>query len=260
MMLLNDILVLLDRTAAAAVRLDLAIGYARKQGAWLKGMALQSGLAAGSALDTHRLFCERAAAAGVSASWQENDAYGATGIAAIQHAMHASGLVIVGQTQEKGIPEVPADLPERLVLAGGRPVITVPYAGRFTTVGERVLIAWNDGRESTRAVHDALPILRKAQRVHLVKLITEEEALEGAKDRLAMIIDYLGRAGVRVKGDLVLSLDFPPGDMLLNRACEDGSDLLVMGAYGFSGGGKPVLGSMAKHILRHMTVPVLMSH
>jgi nucleotide-binding universal stress UspA family protein len=139
-------------------------------------------------------------------------------------------------------------------------VLTVPYAGRFERFGERVLIAWNDGRESTRAIHDAFPILRAAHRVHLIKVITEPDALRGAEKRLVEIVEYLGRAGVRCKGEMVLSIDFPAGDRILNRAAEEGSDLLVMGAYGHAGNGKPVLGGVAKHILKHMTLPVMMSH
>jgi nucleotide-binding universal stress UspA family protein len=50
------------------------------------------------------------------------------------------------------------------------------------------------------------------------------------------------------------------GDTLLNRVCEEGFDLLVMGAYAHTPQGKIVLGSVARHLLEHMTVPVLMSH
>jgi nucleotide-binding universal stress UspA family protein len=139
-------------------------------------------------------------------------------------------------------------------------VLAVPYAGKFDRYGERVMIAWNDGRESTRAIHDAFPILRAAQKVQLVKVITEADALRGAEKRLAEIVEYLARAGVRCRGELILSIDFPSGDRILNRAAEEGSDLLVMGAYGRAGNGRPVLGPVAKHILRHMTLPVMMSH
>jgi nucleotide-binding universal stress UspA family protein len=43
----------------------------------------------------------------------------------------------------------------------------------------------------------------------------------------------------------------------LNHACEESSDLLVMGAFRSD---KPVLGKIARHVLQHMTLPVLMSH
>ena len=36
-------------------------------------------------------------------------------------------------------------------------MIIVPHSGEFPMVGERILIAWKDSRESARAVADALP-------------------------------------------------------------------------------------------------------
>lgn len=48
--------------------------------------------------------------------------------------------------------------------------------------------------------------------------------------------------------------------MLLSRITDENIDLLVMGAYGRSRFRELVLGGATRHILRHMTVPVLMSH
>jgi nucleotide-binding universal stress UspA family protein len=50
------------------------------------------------------------------------------------------------------------------------------------------------------------------------------------------------------------------GRALLNRAIEHRADLLVMGAYGHSRMRELVFGGATRHILRHMTIPVLMSH
>ena len=45
-------------------------------------------------------------------------------------------------------------------MAAGRPVLVVPYAGNFETVGKRILMAWT--REANRALNDALPLLEEA--------------------------------------------------------------------------------------------------
>ena len=51
------------------------------------------------------------------------------------------------------------------------------------------------------------------------------------------------------------------GRTLLVRAAEYGSDLLVMGCYGHSRLREFVLlGGASRHVLDHMTIPVLMSH
>ena len=262
-MALVDILVLLDRSPAAERCLLQALGHARKHGAGVTCLALPLLFAAPPpGRFEHEAFVERfaplTAAAGVPLRWLDTADFAASPFQALYHAVHGCSLVVIGQ-DHPDVDPVAGGLPERLVLAGGRPVLVVPYAGGFASFGDRVLVAWNDGRESTRSLHDAMPLLVLAQRVELAHLVGEPAALDGAPARLALIVDYLARAGIKAGSELLPSFDFPLADMLLNRACDGGYDLLVMGAYG-AVGGKPVLGSMARHLLQHMTLPVLMSH
>jgi nucleotide-binding universal stress UspA family protein len=58
----------------------------------------------------------------------------------------------------------------------------------------------------------------------------------------------------RVSGDLSV------GDLLLNRAADSGANLLAMGATMQSRRGIQTLGDTGRHLLKHMTLPVLMSH
>lgn len=258
---MTSILLLLDASPSSVKRLEHAISCAVLHQASLTAVFLPAGLKPGNDRDISAVWQERfsiaSQAAGVPASWFSLvDA--ARPWDDLLQLVHASSLVITGQTVGDCYDgNLPDDLTERLVLGSGRPVVTIPHAGQFPFCARRVLVAWNDGRDSTRAVHDAMPLLQKAQRVHLIKLITEEQAIAGANDRLARILQHLAASGVKAKGDVVISLDFPPGDMLLNRACAESCDLLVMGAFR---GDKPVLGRIARHVLQHMTLPVLMSH
>jgi hypothetical protein len=43
----------------------------------------------------------------------------------------------------------------------GRPVLVIPYIGRFETFGTKILVGWNNSREAARAVNDAIPLLAK---------------------------------------------------------------------------------------------------
>ena len=56
------------------------------------------------------------------------------------------------------------------------------------------------------------------------------------------------------------SSDLGVGDALLSRAADLGVDLIVMGAYGHARLLEYAFGGVTRHLLRHMTVPVLMSH
>lgn len=50
------------------------------------------------------------------------------------------------------------------------------------------------------------------------------------------------------------------GDMLLNHACEQRMDLLVVGGYAQTRRGVFMFGPVARHLMNHLTVPILISH
>ena len=68
------------------------------------------------------------------------------------------------------------------------------------------------------------------------------------------------RPGVAAPWERVGARHLSIGDLLLNNAAEAGTDLLVMGAYARPRRGGLSLGEVGRHLLRFMTVPVLMSH
>ena len=70
----------------------------------------------------------------------------------------------------------------------------------------------------------------------------------------------LARHGVKCEATEVAHPHTGVGRTLLARAAEYGSDLLVMGCYGHSRLREFVLGGASRHVLEHMTIPVLMSH
>ena len=55
-------------------------------------------------------------------------------------------------------------LVEAAFMDTGRPALVVPYVGARALPPERVLVAWDGSREAARAVHDALPLLRRPRR------------------------------------------------------------------------------------------------
>jgi len=71
---------------------------------------------------------------------------------------------------------------------------------------------------------------------------------------------HLARHGIKVETKDVHVQDLPIGEILINTANDAGSDLIVMGAYGHSRLNELVFGGATRDILRHMTMPVLMSH
>src|SRR5262245_51418483 len=87
----------------------------------------------------------------------------------IQHG-RAADLIIAGQTDPDWNLSPLLDFPARLALESGRPVLVIPYAGRYQRVGRNVVIAWKPTRECARAVFDALPLLLSAENVHILEV------------------------------------------------------------------------------------------
>jgi len=79
-------------------------------------------------------------------------------------------LIIAAQTDRDSDSSPLRDFSERLALESGRPVLVVPRVGRHPAIGRNVVIAWKGGRESARAVFDALPLLHQANKVHILQI------------------------------------------------------------------------------------------
>lgn len=203
-------------------------------------------------------FEERARRAGVKAEWRE--AEGDAAATAALHARHAD-LTVLGQPDsDESVPAAELALPERVLLESGRPVLIVPYAGAFPTIGQRVLVAWNASSQAARAVNDALPFLKRAATVTILSV--NPEGGDGAHGDVpgADIALHLARHGVKAEAAHIHADDIEVGDMILSRAADYGADLIVMGAYGHARLREIVLGGATRSLLEQMTAPVLMSH
>src|SRR5690606_8100412 len=164
-------------------------------------------------------------------------------------------IAVVGQANPDE-PGINARMVPELLLAAGRPILVVPYVGTYTSFGRRIMVAWNGNREATRAVHDALPLLKKAEQVIVFCVNpSDDQHIPGSDMAL-----HLSRHGVNAEPRHVVAPDIGVGDALLSAAADHAVDVLVMGGYGRSRLRELVLGGATRQILQSMTVPVLLSH
>jgi nucleotide-binding universal stress UspA family protein len=177
--------------------------------------------------------------------------------AVVRHG-RCSDLVVVGQRdRDAPVEGVAFDFPQQVLLHAGVPVLVVPHAGSGPTLGQRVVVAWKDRPEAARAVRDALPLLRTAERVVLCA-VAEGSAQAPADDGADTVVPWLATHGIRVETHLEAPGDV--GDRILTRAADCNADLIVSGGYGHSRLREWVLGGATRALLEHMTVPVLFSH
>lgn len=276
----KDILVHIDRNKSTAARLETAINLAAAHQAHLTGLYVltypripgyiktqidpevleESAKAARSAAGAvETMFNEQVERAGITAEWRCVE--GEDIVDTIRLHGRYCDIAVIGQHDPEASESIGAgDMPDRLILSLGRPVLLVPYVGSYSTIGHRVLVAWDASRLATRAVNDALPFLRAAQHVDVIA-VNPHGGPEGHGDiPSADICLHLSRHGITAEAQHLSATDIEAGDMLLSRAADLGSDLIVMGAYGHARWRELVLGGVTKHMLGHMTVPVFMSH
>ncbi len=175
----------------------------------------------------------------------------------------AADLVIVSQARDGTDPPMLTDVPQRAALESGRPVLVVPTAWAGTAYGDRISIAWNNSREAARAVFDSLPLLKRASSIKIITVGDDRDEDDGMPRLTAAdIAASLDRHGVKAEIDAPGAADAAAsaGASLLARATANGSNLLVMGAYGHSRMREFILGGVTRHVLKNMTMPVLMSH
>jgi nucleotide-binding universal stress UspA family protein len=151
--------------------------------------------------------------------------------------------------------DVPADFVESVVIGSGRPALVIPFIGEIADSPDSALVAWKPTRECARALAAAIPFLQKARHIHLV----EEDGAEWHSVHID-VRDYLRLHGIeRVHEHARLTPD-SDGEALLSIASDCDADLLVMGCYGHSRARELLLGGATRTVLDSMTLPVLMAH
>jgi len=164
-------------------------------------------------------------------------------------------VTIIAQPRERNGED--ALMAEAALFESGRPVLFVPRIQTRDPKLERVMVAWDGSRTSTRALADAMPILEKAAVVDVVSI--SDPRLNYKELPGFNITRHLSRHGLNAElKRLPMSGDI--GETLLSYAADAGADLLVMGGYGHSRLREFVLGGTTRTILQTMTVPIFMSH
>ncbi len=275
----KDLLVHVDASRHCRARLELAAALARRFAAQLRGMYVlppvtlspfmvdqfqparleEADAEVGQERDVAKALFETAIAGlKPAAEWLEGEGDAAELVS--REGRHTD-LAILGQTDpDERLSGRSPDFAESVAMGTGRPVLMVPYAGRFATLGENVLVAWNGSPQASRAVRDALPFLAGAKRVEILSIIPRPAETGAEPGEGEAICRYLARHGIAAETHELAGGDITVGDMLLSRAADEGVDLIVMGVYGHSRLRELVLGGASRQIFERMTVPVLMAH
>ena len=221
---------------------------------------LSAGLAA---LDAERRDRSKAAfddalkAPGAHVAWSDLTEYSASSDFARQ-ALYAD-LLVLGQTDASGADAsgVPTDFVESVLVTSRKPALIVPRIGLHRNVGDTIVVAWKEAPESARALAAAIPMLQRAEKVHVVSWSPVVPRMAGG---LLNLETYLRAHNVSPIWHDYVEEPEQLGELLLSTTFDLGADLLVMGCYGHSRAREWVLGGVSRTLLQSMTLPVLMVH
>ncbi|MEO9530314.1 universal stress protein [Roseibium sp.] len=167
-------------------------------------------------------------------------------------------LVVIGQANPDKPEPMRELLIETILFESGVPVLLVPYIGSTTFQPENVLVCWDGSSTATRAIHSALPVLEKADKITV--LVIEKTKQAGAGQPGAEVANYLARHNMDVTVEVVTNPQTGVADAVLNHVSDNSNDLVVMGGYGHSRMREFLFGGATREVLEAMTVPVLMAH
>lgn len=179
---------------------------------------------------------------------------------ALANLAKAADLVVIGQVNPDAGSVPRWYRPAAIVVSCGRPVLMVPYIGTFTELGQRVLIAWDGSREAVRALNDSLPMIASARMVTLMTVRPDFRSFRSERMTMQAMLRHLARHDVFASIDETLQGENSIHDVLLSRSVDLAVDMIVAGAYHRSPVREALAGGVSRGLLRHMTVPVLLSH
>ena len=192
--------------------------------------------------------------------WRSIDAGLSTVVNTLVEQGNTSDLLIISQSEGDVANSYFKNLPEHVLMACGRPVLIVPDGDPVEQIGERIFVAWDGRRESTRALFGALPLLRRASLVNLHRINQPHQDRHHVVCVTGELANTLARHGVNVEVCHSDAHKTEIGDELLAYANEMEADVLVMGCYGHSPLREFLLGGTTRHVLANTKLPVLMSN
>jgi len=181
------------------------------------------------------------------------------GRVAAVHARYADVAVMARPVEGAGA-DLREEIIEGVLFHSGRPALIAPPGWNGTSIGKRVVVAWDASREATRALSEADDILEFAEAVTVLTVDAKPKMFGHGDQPGANIAAHLSRRGLPAEVRNVDSMGRSASLAILDEATALGADLVVMGGYAHSRLRELVFGGATRELLRTATVPLLMAH
>lgn len=198
-----------------------------------------------------KIFREETTALGLATQWFAETDYPVRAL--LRHAC-AADLIIAERGVAVHPPETNAGTAS-LIMAAGAPVLVTPPGGTELSL-DTVVVGWKNSREARRAIWDALPFLKRARHVRVVRF----SGGETPPADLEAVVERLRQHGVHTEGECRRRTGGAVADEIVAAAHALSAQLIVVGAYGHSRLQEWALGGVTQHLLARSPVCVLYSH
>lgn len=176
------------------------------------------------------------------------------------HARYADIAMVASPLQDNGDGVVAQDYFVSLLFESGRPVLVLPAQQTMLPLPQHVVLAWQPTREATRALHDAMPLLRTAGTIDVVMVDPIPGESRHGEDPGVDIAAHLARHGFNANVVALPGNGQTTAAVLLRRAAESGAQLVVAGGYGHSRLREWMLGGTTRELLNASRIPMLFAH
>ncbi len=149
---------------------------------------------------------------------------------------------------------------QQVLLYSGRPVLFIPYIGAKNIPFKKAMIAWDGTPSVSRSVHDAIPLLRKVDKVTI--LVVESIKQQAIKKEVLVegLTTHLTNHGVNAEIQKVNPGNNSVTTVIQNQISDQAIDLLIMGGHGTPTLTQKIFGTVTSNLLSSLVVPVLISN
>jgi nucleotide-binding universal stress UspA family protein len=148
---------------------------------------------------------------------------------------------------------------ESCLFESGRPVLVIPARYALRALPQRALVAWNGSRESTRALREALPLLRQTRLTRFVT-VDADDSLGDALDPSAWIARHMGRHEIPTDVKRAHSCGRDVAAVLAEEADQFGASILVLGGYGHVRASEWIYGGTTRASLNQARMPMFFAN
>lgn len=168
-----------------------------------------------------------------------------------------SDLVITGREpkqREFGGPAIV--LLGELLVQARTPLLVLGAEGSDFDPFGTVVVGWNGSYEAANAIRGALPLLRLASDVRIIRFSEEKDE----RFPPTALLEYLSRQGVSAELE---TREYPPQGLaagLVHHALVHSASMIVIGGYSHSRAGEFLFGGVTRQLLKSCALPLLVAH